>query len=83
MTVDLGPVRERYPGYRFRQRTRNNRDYITVIPAKNMSHDERYFTTMWHILQREFPKITMTSGSTFGVTGVLPTLFELIKGQPK
>lgn len=75
MNVDLDPIRERWPGYKFTQRTRNHKVYVTITPNRGME----YYHTLMDILRKEFKGIRITSGSGFAMCGVLPTLFELIE----
>lgn len=80
MKQDLGPARARFPDYRFSQRVRRNRVYITIIPGEDIHPD---YTNLSCILRHVFPGIRVTSGSAYGVTGVMPTLLELIESPPK
>lgn len=78
--VSLRAARARFPGYTFRKRTRNNREYVTVMPKFYIQPD---YTNLKCVLEHVFPGIRVTSGSSEKVTGALPTLLELIQSPPK
>jgi len=75
MTLDLGQARKNHPGIRFRQANRNGRIYIT-ISRKHGTYDS--YMNMTSVLCSEFKEIRITSGSASEMTGVLPTMFEII-----
>jgi len=76
MEVDLTPIRERNPWFKFSWRVRNHKVYVTISPKHDESVD---YQVLLSILRKEFKGIRITSGSGFAMCGVLPTLFELIE----
>ena len=69
----LEKARKRFKFHKFTYRYRNGRFYVTIAPNK----------TSYSILRHAFPGIKVTNGSAHSVTGVMPTLFELIEQASK
>lgn len=76
MKVDLEPIRQRNPRFKFSQKVRNNRLYVTVSPKDKDSVD---YLELLQLLRNEFEDVRITSGSGFAMCGVLPTVFELME----
>ena len=76
----LEKARKRFKFHKFTYRYRNGRFYVTIFPNKTQVPDYFYSCS---ILRHAFPGIKVTSGSAHSVTGVMPTLFELIEQASK